>query len=364
MVFFLSDMAYLLSAAAAFLAAFLAALGVRRLAVRAGAVDKPDASRKLHDRPVPLWGGAAVFVGLVAGLGLAIAAGWLPGGGEIRLKHLIGFLLAALVLAAGGMLDDKYGLQPSRQVFFPVLAAAIVIVAGVGIRYVTNPLGGLIHLDHIEFTVLWWEGIPYRLTLLADLFSLLWLLGMTYTTKLLDGLDGLVSGLTVIGCLVIAAVSQLREVAQPDTALVALVAAAAFGGFLILNFHPAKLFLGEGGSTLAGFTLGALAIISGGKIATALLILGLPILDAALVIVQRIRRRRSPFSGDRGHLHFRLLEFGWSHRQAVLFYYLTALLFGVSTLVLRGPEKVAVLAFLAVVAVVLAIRSPRRAVRE
>ena len=242
---------------------------------------------------------------------------------------------------------DKYNLSPRRQIIWPVLAAFVIIASGIGIRNITNPFGGQFFLDRYTFIVLWWEGIPYRISLIADIFTFFWLLGMTYTTKLLDGLDGLVSGLMVIGAIVVAFVSMTKEVAQPDTALLACVVAGAFLGFLVFNFNPASIFLGEGGSTLAGFMLGVLAIISGGKIATTLLVIGLPLFDAGFVILRRFFvEKRSPTSGDRSHLHFRLLDLGLSHRQVVLFYYFMAALFGISTLVLRGWEKIVALVLL------------------
>ncbi|MBN1585664.1 undecaprenyl/decaprenyl-phosphate alpha-N-acetylglucosaminyl 1-phosphate transferase [Candidatus Uhrbacteria bacterium] len=335
-------MPYLLTALIAFLAAAGLVPAVRWLACRFGAVDQPDAERRWHGRPVPLWGGVAVFLALALTLTVAGQAGWLPGE-HIRLKYLWGLGMAGFLLAFGGVLDDRFRLKPWQQVVWPILAAVVVIASGIGVKYITNPLGGQIHLDSLSWTVVWWEGLPYRLTLLADIFSFVWLMGMTYTTKFLDGIDGLVAGVTVIGCLVIAAVSQMVDVRQPDTAILAMAGAGAFAGFLVFNFSPAKIFLGEGGATLAGFFLGALAIVSGGKIATALLILGLPIFDAVAVIFRRIRQGQPVWRGDRSHLHFRLVDMGLSQRQAVLFYWFSAAAFGVSTLVLRGWEKLAAL---------------------
>ncbi len=317
---------------------------VRRLAMAAGVVDRPDAARKLHARPVPLLGGLAVYAATVLGLLAAVYLGLLPAA-HIKEKYLVGLALAGALLVFGGSWDDARNLKPWRQFLWPVLAALAVIASGIGVDYVTNPFGGLLHLDEVVLPVLTWQGVPYKLTVLADLFTLVWLLGMTYTTKFLDGLDGLVAGVTGIGALILAAVSLMREVAQPDTALLALALAGACFGFLVFNFHPARIFLGEGGSTLCGFLLGVLAIVSGGKIATALLVMGLPIFDAALVIIGRLRRGRTPFGGDRTHLHFRLLDVGFTQRQVVLIYYFAAALFGVSTLVLRGWEKVVALGF-------------------
>jgi UDP-GlcNAc:undecaprenyl-phosphate GlcNAc-1-phosphate transferase len=353
-------MEYALTAFIAFLTSCLATPLVRRLASVSGAVDRPDGVRKAHGRTVSLLGGLAVLVGVTAGIAVALAAGGLPGP-HIKAKYLIGISLAAAALIFGGALDDRLNLKPKHQILFPLLAAAIVIVSGIGVAYITNPFGGQISLDSVKFTAVWWEGIPYRVTLFADIFTFCWLMGMSYTTKFLDGLDGLVAGVTVIGALVIAGVCFMQDVAQPDTALLSLAVAGAFLGLLVFNFPPASIFLGEGGSVLAGFLLGTLAIISGGKIATALLILGLPIFDAALVIVRRVASGKSPVAGDRSHLHFRLLELGLTGRQTVLFYYFVAAWAGTATLVLRGSAKVVALG--ALFSLLLAVLSFQHAVR-
>ncbi len=328
----------------AFLAAIVVTPMVRATSTRLGIVDRPDGGRKTHSRPIPLLGGLALFFAIAFTILWALYAGWLPGP-HIKEKYLFGLLLATTLLVIGGALDDRFNLRPSRQIIWPILATLAVVASGIGVVYITNPLGGQLVLDRISVVVLWWKGIPYRFTLLADIFTFLWLLGMTYTTKLLDGLDGLVSGITVIGAIIIAVVSITRDVAQPDTATLALIVAGAFLGFLLFNFHPATIFLGEGGSTLAGFLLGTLAIISGGKIATTLLVIALPLFDAAIVILRRMFvERRSPTSADRTHLHFRLLDLGFTPRQVVLFYWFVAALFGVATFVLQGWEKLIVLA--------------------
>lgn len=350
--------------AAAFLAAIVATPLVRRAAVKVGAVDKPDGARKHHAAPTALIGGFAVFAAFAFAACVAVWLGALPGT-HIKEKFLVGILLAGILLVFGGALDDRLNLKPSSQLVWPMLASLVIIASGIGVTYITNPFGGQIFLDRYIQTVLWWQGIPYKVTFVADAFTFLWLMGMTYTTKLLDGVDGLVPGITAIGALVIAAVSVTRDVAQPDTAILALAVAGAFIGFLVFNFHPASIFLGEGGSTLAGFLLGTLAIVSGGKIATALLVLGLPIFDAAAVIFRRLVIDRKPItSADRSHLHLRLRDLGFGERQIVLFYWFTAALFGTSTLTLHGWEKLAALGFTASVlvaatAVAMAIRRKR-----
>jgi len=254
-------------------------------------------------------------------------------------------------------LDDKYGLKPSKQIIWPILACLVVIVSGIGITYITNPLGGTLYLDTVKIKILEAGGLPYYFTLFADLFALIWLMGMMYTTKLLDGLDGLVSGMTTIACFVVFFLSLNKEVAQPETALLAIILAGASFGFLVFNFYPAKIFLGEGGSLWLGFMLGVLSIISGAKIATTLLIMGIAILDVIWVIVRRLFfEQKSPFgTADRKHLHFRLLDVGLSHRQAVLFLWFLSLCFGLTALFFKGTQKLITLIVLAAVMIILAI---------
>lgn len=342
-----------------FLVSLLASAGltvvVRRLAVRWRALDQPLAApdRKIHPEPVPLLGGLAPIAAFFLTLGvLWLTAPRLLKG--IPAASLLGLALASLWLVIGGILDDRYRLSPGQQFVWPLLAGLTVILAGVGIPFVTNPLGGLIDLDQITLSLGVLAGVPIVLTLWADLFAFAWLLGMSYTTKFLDGLDGLVAGVTAVGGFVVASVSLRPEVNQPTTALLALVLAAVLLGFLPFNFHPARIFLGEAGSLWAGFMLGVLAIISGGKIATALLLMGIPILDVAWVIIRRLKERRSPFRGaDRKHLHFRLLDVGFSHRAVVLFLYLLTTFFGVATLFFHGWRKLVVLVLLVLFMVVL-----------
>ena len=354
-------MALIVILTAAFVATVLCTPPVAWIAIHKDVLDRPSKDRKIHREPTPLLGGVAVFIAIALAVFEAYTVGWLPGS-HIRTKFLIGMGVAGLLLVIGGVLDDIYDLKPWQQLLWPALASVIVIMSGIGVSVVTNPFGGVIRLDAFVIPVVTWDGLPYKLTVLADLFTFVWLMGMTYTTKLLDGLDGLVAGLAGIGGIILALVSLMRDVAQPDTAILAVAVAGAFFGFLIFNFHPAKIFLGESGSTLAGFTLGVLAIISGGKIATTLLVLGLPLFDAVLVISRRLLTGRPLGLGDRSHLHFRMLELGYSHRKTVLFYYLVAALFGGSTLFLQGWQKVIALAIIFII--LLLIVSRRRPVKN
>ncbi len=340
----------------AFILGFLLALAatplVRRFARKAGAVDIPDGGRKTHARPTPLMGGLAIFIAFVAAA-LLIRGGLL--GGFLLPKHLAGIAVGGLILMIGGALDDRYRLRPLLQLAFPAAAALCVIAAGIGADLVTNPLGGTFRLDLWELELFRYAGDPYHLTLPADLFTFAWLMGMMYTTKLLDGLDGLVTGLGVIGFLVIAVLSLTPEVAQPELARLAMAAAGAAGGFLFYNARPASIFLGEGGSTFIGFLLGTMAILSGGKIGVTLLVLAVPIMDVAWTIARRIQLRRSIAEGGVDHLHFRLVRWGLSPGAAVLLFWIFAAGFGGAGIFIRGKQKLLALAILAILFVVVTL---------
>jgi len=315
---------------------------IRKLAIKLKVVDVFEKSeRKIHKKTTPLLGGLVIFLSFFIILFIIKQTAWWPAD-KVLDKHLIGLFLAGTLLMIGGFLDDKYNLKPIQQIIWPILACLVVIISGIGIEYINNPFGsGYLHLDNIKIEILRFNGVPYYLTPWADLVTFFWLMILMYSTKFLDGLDGLVSGITVIGALVIAGLCFATQFYQPDVGTMGLILAGAALGFLFFNFHPAKIFLGEGGSLFAGFILGSLAIISGGKVATTFLILGLAIIDLISVIIQRIFIEHvSPFKGDKKHFHFRLLEIGFSHRLAVIFYWSIALIFGLTALFLQTRGKI------------------------
>lgn len=321
---------------------------VRFFAHKFHIVDTPGAARKIHKTPIPLAGGVAVISAFSVGVLIA----W-PSliGGFIEPEHLIGVLIASWIIAIGGIIDDKYNLPPHFQFIAPISAIFMILFFGIGIEYVTNPFGGTIDFSHWRFPL--WEkedGTTVWFSFVADILTILWLLGMMYTTKFLDGLDGLVSGVTVIGAGILFFVSLLPQLQQPQTALLALLVAAAFAGFLVFNWHPASIFLGESGSLFAGFMLGVISIIAGTKIVTSILILGIPILDVFWVIIRRLFfEHRSPFQADRKHLHLRLIDSGYSQRRSVLILYGFTFLFGISSLFLQTKQKFIALAVMIVV---------------
>lgn len=324
-----------------FLLTFILTPLIRHVMQRYGIVDRPKtAERKIHKRVTPLGGGLVLWLSFFLVLALAIALGDI--GTDVQVSLLVGAFLGSLCLMIGGLLDDKYHLGPKKQILAPAAAAIITILFGLGIESVTHPMGGMLALDQIKVPLFGLE----QLLVFADALVFFWLMGMMYTTKLLDGLDGLVTGMVAIGAGLVFMVSQQDAWYQPEVGRVALIFMGACLGFLLWNKHPAKMFLGESGSLFAGYMLGVLALISGSKIATTILVMGIPILDVARVMVTRWYKKRPIFAGDSEHLHFRLLESGLNQRQTVYLFYALSALFGISTLFLQSHQKLIALSFL------------------
>lgn len=311
-----------------------------KLAKRFNVVDQPDAKRKLHKKPIPLMGGLVLFLSLSISIALNyFIFDWAPSAIESSL--LSALFLASLILLIGGIVDDKFSLKPWQQISVSFLAVVIMIFSGLKIEYVTNPFGGILYLPA---------------TWLSFGLVFFWLLGMTYTTKLLDGIDGLATGVTVIGAIYLFFVSLVWDRPQSITPELILIFVGVCLGFLVWNFSPAKIFLGESGSTILGFWLGVLSIISGAKIATALVVMAVPIVDVVLVIIQRLLKKESPFShADRKHLHFRLVDAGFSTKKVAVTMYLIAIIAGSLALILGTVGKMLLFISLSLITVIMVI---------
>jgi UDP-GlcNAc:undecaprenyl-phosphate GlcNAc-1-phosphate transferase len=314
---------------------------IKFVATHLNIVDKPDESRKTHKAPTPLLGGIGIYLAVTIGIFIIYYAG-LADFSRIPLSILLAVNFGGLLLMIGGALDDIYRLKPWQQIIWPVCAALLVVASGVQVAYVTDPFGGLS------------KSVLYITPMIGSIVAFGWLMGMMYTTKFLDGLDGLVSGIAVIASLFVFIASLAWDVDGSATGVWALLVASACLGFLIFNWHPAKIFLGEGGSLYIGFILGVLSIISGSKIMTTLLVVGIPVLDVLFVIIGRLWRKQSPFShADRTHLHFQLLDRGHSQRQVVLLLYMIALVFGTVSTITNSMGKIIGFALLIVLMIVL-----------
>jgi len=305
-----------------FVAAFALALALtplaRLLGQRYGFVALPGGRRR-HAGTKSRLGGLALFVAFVAA---AVLAQFLPVERQDpkELTRLAGLLLGGAFIFLVGIYDDKREFRASPQIIAQFIAALIAIQFLIFIEYVNNP-----------FTNQQTAPFPWPFVVA---FTLFWLVGMMNTVNWLDGLDGLAAGVAAILSAVLA-FHMYRE-GQHSVALLPLALLGATLGFLPYNFHPARVFMGSSGSFFLGFVVGSLGIIAGAKMAMVLLVMGIPILDVAWRIFDRLRRGRSPLVGDRGHLHFRLLDLGLSQRQIVLLYYLFCSLFGFFVLVISS----------------------------
>ncbi len=329
-------MLYLAVFAVPLLLAFFLTPLVERLARRWGFVDYPREPRHLHEAPTPKLGGVALFVPFLIAVGLSLILyppSVQPEPDLSEPLRLAGLIIGSLIVFLVGVYDDKRELSPWPQLAVQFVAAGVAIYSGIVIHEIASPFGGLVTFPP-------WFAIA---------FTLFWIMGMMNTINWLDGLDGLAAGITVIASLIFFAHSN--RLGQVSIALLPLALAGCTLGFLPYNFYPARLFMGTSGALFLGFALGTLSIIGGAKAATALLVLGIPILDVAWQIVNRLRQRRSPLRGDRGHLHHRLLDMGISRRRVVLLFYLLCASFGGLALLLPpGLYKLYALLVLGVVA--------------
>jgi UDP-GlcNAc:undecaprenyl-phosphate GlcNAc-1-phosphate transferase len=304
---------------------------VRRMAFAVGVFDEPDGDRRVHTQPTPRLGGIAIYVGFMLSLFTVLNLA-LTHTEEIRrylgnrdLAHLIGLLFGGTLMMGVGLWDDIMTMSPRRK-FLAQLAVCAIAVVLYGFTIVDVQLPKLGYLD------LAWFAVP---------FSLFWYMGMVNAINFLDGLDGLVAGVSLIASVTLILVSLWHN--QYLVAITMCALAGATLGFLPFNYNPARIFMGDGGSLFIGFVLASAAVMGTEKKAVAisliipLLVLALPILDTAAAIIRRIRRKAPLFAADRGHVHHQLLDLGLSHRQAVNLIYVVCGLLGALVLVLSRP---------------------------
>jgi UDP-GlcNAc:undecaprenyl-phosphate GlcNAc-1-phosphate transferase len=291
---------------------FLLTPPIRRVAIRLDAVDRPG-QRRVNTSPVPRGGGVAVAASFVLVTLLALVLIGLfkvvPIPASVQTSDLVGLLLGGILAAAFGVADDYFDLKARWQFLGQFGLALVAIASGITVDFIANPMGT---------GILRFEGA------VSVAFTILWIVGMINSINFIDGLDGLSSGIGLIAALTLGIISLTTQVApggQPFITVLCFILAGALLGFLRWNFHPATIFSGTSGVMFLGYTLAVLSILGIAKVAIAMLILGVPIIDAFWIIVRRLAQGRSPFSPDRGHLHHRLLDVGLSHRQTVLLIY-------------------------------------------
>jgi UDP-GlcNAc:undecaprenyl-phosphate GlcNAc-1-phosphate transferase len=309
---------------AALLASLLLTPAARALGVRLGMVDHPRAG-ELQRWPRARTGGYALIAAFLVGVAVSLAL--VPRSDPTEWSRLLGFAVGLAVVIPVAVLDDRLRLGPWPQLVGQLLAGALPIAFGLMITDVSGPWGQILPLP----------------VALAVPFTVVWVVGMINTMNWLDTMDGLAGGIALIAAVVLLA--RTLDLGQYSVAVLPLALLAACLGFLPFNFNPARVFMGTSGSMFLGYALAMLAIFGGAKIATAAMVLGLPILDTAFVIIQRLLAGRSPLrGGDDAHLTHKLVKRGWGVRRIVLTLYAGCVALGASGLVLSGPYKVWVFA--------------------
>jgi UDP-GlcNAc:undecaprenyl-phosphate GlcNAc-1-phosphate transferase len=314
-----------------FAAAAAIALGltpaIRRIVLRYEIVDKPEA-RRVNVVPVPRGGGLAVSAAFlfVAGVFLLLndRADILSVPVTLEPSDVGALLIGGALAVALGAIDDLFDLRARWQLLGQIALALGAVAAGVTIDFIANPVSG---------------GIQRFVGLPAAVLTVFWIVGMINSINWIDGLDGLSSGVAFIAAVTLGIISLTTQVGQPLIAVLCFALAGALLGFLRWNFYPATIFAGTSGVQFVGYTLAVLAILGTAKVAVALLVLGVPIIDTFWIIVRRLSERRSPFSPDRTHIHHRLLDLGLSHRRTVLVIYAICLVLALLGLLLSGVTQ-------------------------
>ena len=315
---------------AAAIVSFIATPVVRSLAFKIGAVDVPKDARRMHNHPIPRMGGLAIFFGFILSALIFIPLD----------APLCGMLLGSVMIVILGIFDDIYALPAKPKFVIQIVAASVAVVMGNKIEILSNP--------NLFSSNPYWD-----LGILSIPISVLWIVGITNAVNLIDGLDGLACGVSTISSMTMLVIAL--SVAEPDVALLMAALAGACIGFLPYNLNPAKIFMGDTGSTFLGFILATVSINGLFKsyamisFAVPFLMLGLPIFDTCFAIFRRVSKGQSPMAPDRGHIHHRLIDMGFSQKQAVAVLYVISAILGLSAVMLTTTNVLkAILFFLTV----------------
>ncbi|CCQ94703.1 putative undecaprenyl-phosphate N-acetylglucosaminyl 1-phosphate transferase [[Clostridium] ultunense Esp] len=306
----------------------------RKLAIKLGAVDIPKDERRVHNKPMPLMGGLAIYIAI-----LVSSLVFLPID-----KTLVSIIIGGSIICISGIIDDIKGLSPKAKLVFQVIASIVLIIGDVKIDAITSPFGK-------PGAVLLLNGFSIPITIF-------WVVGITNTLNLIDGLDGLAAGVTMIASLSFLFVANKFNYV-PVMIMSAIVAGSCIG-FLPYNFNPAKIFMGDTGALFLGFIMAALSIegvmksVATIAVVVPIIILGVPIFDTTFAIFRRLLNGKSIAEADKGHLHHRLLKMGYSQKKTVLILYSISAIFGLcAILIAKINSKRAV--FIAIVIFVLTI---------
>lgn len=293
-----------------------------KLAKKFKLIDDPKTHKHpaiIHKKIIPRAGGLSIFIGI-----LIASLLFLPHTFQLGV-----ILTCSLFVVLIGLLDDKYDISPYLRFFSNIFICGAVVFLGVNIPFVTNPLGGILHFTNLNSLF-----IPQLLAIIW----IVWVMNMLNWSK---GVDGQMPGIAAVSAVIIGIASLRFPMIEQNniiSAQLSFIVAGAAVGFLLFNFYPAKIFPGYSG-TILGFLIGILSILSGVKLATAILVMGIPTADALFTVLRRILSKRSPFWHDKGHLHHLLLSLGMGHRSIAVFYWSMSLILGIISLNLSSKGK-------------------------
>ncbi len=316
-----------------FLISFISTYLVSKVAPIFGLVDDKFHRKhpaQIHQGTIPRSGGTGILLGL-----LIPAILFLP-----LSQSLIGIIAGALFAVIVGVIDDKYDLNPYVRFGCNIISAILVVGSGIGIPYINNPFGGVIHLDLWRITFNFFGS--HSLLILADLFAVVFIVWIMNIVGWSSGIDGQLPGFVVISTFVLGILSlrfTAHDISQWVVTALAFITLGSYLGFLPWNFYPQKIMPGYGGKTLAGFMLAVLSILSGAKIGTMVLVLSLPIADALYTMIRRVLSGKSPVWADRKHLHHRLMDKGWGKRRIAVFYWFVSAVMGTVALTVSSEQK-------------------------
>ncbi len=319
--------------ACALIVSFLVTPFVKSFAYKVDAIDRPKDNRRMHKVPVPRLGGLAIFLGFVVSILLFVHID-----AEMR-----GILLGSVIIVILGVMDDISPLRAKFKFLVQIIAALVAVYHGVVINVLSNPNV----FSSEAYWSLGWLSVPV---------TVLWIVGITNAVNLIDGLDGLANGVSTICAMTMLVISLLVSEMQIALTMAALVGACL--GFMPYNRNPAKMFMGDTGSTFLGYVLATISIQGLFKyyaivsFAVPFLILGLPIFDTVFAILRRLAHGQSPMSPDRGHVHHRLIDMGLNQKQAVAALYVVSSILGLSAVVLTTSGELKAMMLLITLAVV------------
>jgi len=313
---------------------YLITPAVIKFAKKINIIDDPKKNKHpkvIHTYPVPRGGGIATFIGILIASLIFIPLD----------KHILSILIGAALITFVGVMDDIHNINPYKRMAAQFLIVSIPIASGIGIAFLTNPLNGMLDLStfQINFSFL---GEMRNIWVLSDLFALFWIVFLMNMLNMgAKGVDGQLPGVVVIAAITIAILSLKfsADITQWPVIILAAITAGAYLGFLPWNFYPQKIMPSYSGSTLAGFLLAILSILSTTKVGTLAIVLSIPLVDTGYVIIRRILSGESPVWGDTTHLHHRLLNAGFSKRQVAVTYWILAAILGILALKLNASQK-------------------------